>query len=519
MTMTVTAVSNFGLTDLYMSSEVSRLHDPVHYLPAEIFDKVLEFVSFPAIVTLREVCRDWDQAVSEFLETNRHAFRHLDFRNYDLDRVTPEVLHSCIQKAGGQTVSVLFACQSTKNAHFSTLRALILLHQTLAGKSFYLRLQNMKSRRSIEGTLNAELPELRGLAIDNLYFIIRQWYDYGIGDTSILNRLEELHISAHALPMLFAYIRTRCVTPLFPRLRVLRCGSDYEARRRLDVPHWLAGAIMSEDLVAFPDLLEFRIGDIPSGGGREQDLDQDCLDIVPQWMPRLQILTCRGVDLRPSRYPRREFVHRIDLRQARNLVELDLSYTKTWIMPFVSPKCEKLILRGAGFGAVDLSNSVLHGPDAVDGPVEQLETISEQFRGLHTLDLSSCGAVLTNSALIRILSLCNKDRLTTLSLQSCLRLEFGKYLTELMEQITELCPNLRWLSVSKNSSVSDADLEAVAELSGLEHLDLSGTSVTDNGLRRFYKTSSPHSIYAAGGFRQEIDVITTGCPDVKLFTK
>ncbi|KAJ8102279.1 hypothetical protein POJ06DRAFT_249254 [Lipomyces tetrasporus] len=504
-----------------LKDHASRI-DPVKYLPPEVFEKILEYVSYPLVCSLLSVSKSWYFAVSEFVDNNPATYKYLDFRRYDLDRVTPDLLLSCIHKSRGLTTSVLYPCHSTKNAHYGTLRAMIFLHETLLDKS-YLRLKNMvinqrlrlltetpstaigtTYQKALIGAATANLWSLRGLAIDNLYFVIRQWSESGINDTTALDRLEELHISAHAIPMLFAFIRTKRSEPLFPNLRILICGSDYEARRRLEVPHWLYGAPKSESLIAFPELLEFRIGGIPKGHEREQDLDQYCLDIIPTWMPKLEVLTCKGVNIRPSRYPRRDFVHRVDMRRSRNLVELDFSYTKMWIVPFIPPTCRRLVLRGAGFGAVDLSNSMLNGPDL--GPAADavsahgLEKIHEQYKGIEVLDMSSCGAVLTNNLLIGLLTLCNKDKLTTLILQSCLRLEFGKYLSELMEHIVLLCPNLRCLKLSKNSSVSDGDVAAIADLPYLEYLDLSGTSVTDNGLREFLnlKKSNLKTLVAVG---------------------
>ncbi|KAK9452021.1 uncharacterized protein V1518DRAFT_46940 [Limtongia smithiae] len=529
------------------TADRQRRLDPANYLPREIFDMILEFVTYPTVLSLTSVSRDWRNYVTEFVETNPCAYTHLDFRQYDLDLVTPEVLLRCIQKSRGMTTSVLYACHSTKNAHYGTLRAMIFLHNTLSERS-YIRLKTLMLRRQLQrlaetgdlpmpsvigtsyqsalvASQAGNLSFLTGLAIDNLYFVIRQWNESGINDTSALYRLEELHISAHALPMLFAFIRTKRKDPLLPQLRILRCTEDYEARSRLGVPHWLDGEALAPDLVAFPELQEFSIGGIPMGREREQDLDQDCLDIVPQWMPKLKILQCRGVNIRPCRYPRRrEYVHRIDMRQAKHIVELDLSYTKAWIMPFVNPNCRRLILRGAGIGAVDLSNSMLNGTDdlpnaAVAGlrlgseihiglglgprPIASLSSVQEQYQGLEMLDLSNLGAVLTNNALLGILGLCNPRRLHTLVLQSCLRLEFGKYWSELMERVVQACPGLRCLKVSKNRSVSDGDLVALAELEWLEHVDVSGTSVSDRGLRMLSRM----------GRRVRIVVADT-CPDV-----
>ncbi|KAK9311040.1 hypothetical protein V1524DRAFT_109908 [Lipomyces starkeyi] len=496
--------------------------DPENYLPPEVFEKILEYVTYPRVCSLFSISRAWNAAVSDFVNNNPATYKYLDFRKYDLDRVTPDLLLSCIHKSRGLTTSVLYPCHSTKSAHYGTLRAMIFLHETLLDKS-YLRLKNMvinqrlrflaempstpigtTYQKALVSVATANLSSLRGLAIDNLYFVIRQWSESGISDTSALDRLEELHISAHAIPMLFAFIRTKRSEPLFPNLRILICGSDYEARRRLEVPHWLYGAPKSETLVAFPELLEFRIGGIPKGSEREQDVDQYCLNIIPTWMPKLKVLTCKGVNIRPSQYPRRDFVHRIDMRRSRNLVELDFSFTKMWILPFIPPNCRRLVLRGAGFGAVDLSNSMLNGPDialaADDSTDYGLEKIHQQYKGIEVLDMSSCGSVLTNSQLIGILSLCNKNKLTTLILQSCLRLEFGNYMSELMEQIVLLCPNLRCLKLSKNKSVSDGDLAAIADLPYLEYLDVSGTSVSDNGLRELFnlKESKLATLIAAG---------------------
>ncbi|KAK9361858.1 hypothetical protein V1504DRAFT_60938 [Lipomyces starkeyi] len=496
--------------------------DPENYLPPEVFEKILEYVTYPQVCSLFSISRAWNAAVSDFVNNNPATYKYLDFRKYDLDRVTPDLLLSCIHKSRGLTTSVLYPCHSTKSAHYGTLRAMIFLHETLLDKS-YLRLKNMvinqrlrllaempstpigtTYQKALVSVATANLSSLRGLAIDNLYFVIRQWSESGISDTSALDRLEELHISAHAIPMLFAFIRTKRSEPLFPNLQILICGSDYEARRRLEVPHWLYGAPKSETLVAFPELLEFRIGGIPRGSEREQDVDQYCLNIIPTWMPKLKVLTCKGVNIRPSQYPRRDFVHRIDMRRSRNLVELDFSFTKMCILPFIPPNCRRLVLRGAGFGAVDLSNSMLNGPDvalaADDSTDYGLEKIHEQYKGIEVLDMSSCGSVLTNSQLIGILSLCNKNKLTTLILQSCLRLEFGSYMSELMEQIVLLCPNLRCLKLSKNKSVSDGDLAAIADLPYLEYLDVSGTSVSDNGLRELFnlKEAKLKTLIAAG---------------------
>ncbi|KAK9378014.1 uncharacterized protein V2V93DRAFT_144280 [Kockiozyma suomiensis] len=519
-----------------MSAEDKR-RDPLKHLPPEVFDLVLSAVSFPSVVALRLVSRAWNLAVSDFIDYNPAAYAHLDFRRYDLDRVTPQLLLRCIHNSRGMTSSVLFPCHSTKNVHYGTLRAMIFLHQTLSERSFNTLTNLLKaprlwlwadgsssssdeeeakeyrqySRSELLSTRNVELTYLTGLAIDNLYFVIRQWNDGGINNMSTLYRLQELHISAHALAMLFAFIRTKRKEPLFPNLEVLQCWSDYDARSRLNVPHWLEGDALVEEFTAFPELLEFRIGDYSSNGNitvKEQELDQDCLDVIPAWMPKLEVLSCCGVSIRPRRFPeRRDYVHRIDLRRAVNLRVLDLSYTKTWIMPFVPPSCRKLILRGAGFGAVDLSNSVLNGAD-VDAATEARQTaglpgVGSMFRGLEVLDLSGSGAVLTNSALVNILTLCDGGRLHTLELQSCLRLEFGKHWSELMEQIVESCPNLQRLNVSKNSSVGDGDLVAVGELDNLQYLDLSGTSVSDNGLRSLVQPD--------GALRT---VVVGSCPDV-----
>ncbi|KAK7203645.1 hypothetical protein BZA70DRAFT_71247 [Myxozyma melibiosi] len=529
--------------------DAEKRRDPQKCLPPEVFDLVLTAVSFPAVQSLRLVSRTWNTAVSDFVNYNPAAYAYLDFRQYDLDRVTPQLLLRYIHNSRGMTTSVLFPCHSTKNVHYSTLRAMIFLHQTLSERSYnsltnalkakkywlwtddsststsssssseeeedqtgYRRYGQQQKRTDLIGSMTAELSCLTGLAIDNLYFVIRQWNDSGINQITPLYRLQELHISAHALPMLIAFIRTKRKEPLLPNLQILQCWSDYDARSRLNVPHWLEGGALVDEFAAFPELLEFRIGDYSNNSNynttKEQEIDQDCLDIIPEWMPKLEVLSCCGVNVRPSRYPdRRDYVHRMDLRRAANLRVLDLSYTKTWIMPFVSPKCRKLILRGAGFGAVDLSNSVLNGAD-VDAATEARQTaglpgVESMYKGLEVLDLSASGAVLTNSALINILTLCDGERLQTLELQSCMRLEFGKHWSELMEQIVETCPGLRRLNVSKNSSVSDGDLVALAELGRLEEVDLSGTSVTDHGLRTLAQGD--------GRLRR---VVVGSCPDV-----
>ncbi|KAK9463078.1 uncharacterized protein V1516DRAFT_671892 [Lipomyces oligophaga] len=569
--------------------------DPLDRLPPEVYEQVLAAVSFPAILALEGVNRRWERVVRDFVEHNPAAYTHLDFRNYDLDQVTPEVLLCCLYRGHGYTSTVLFPCHSTKNAHYSTLRTMIFLQETLSEKS-YKQMSSLMIRQwwqllAAESQIKAELEHLesdqdrsdeedddgyvddsderpritvryerrrrgswdlgkavstvqsfhlaglRTLAIDNLYYILRQWTESGIRNPGTLFGLTELHISAHALPMLFAFIRTRHRGPLFPVLRVLECWSDYDARRRLDVPHWLEigpnGRDNVDDFVAFPELEEFIIGNGSiSGRDREQDLDQDCLDVIGTWMPKLRVLRCRGVNIRPARYPRRrEFVHRIDMRRSEKLVELDLSYTRTWIMPFVAPTCRRLILRGAGFGAVDLSNSVLtdgeqkeqcqeetlrleimrrsHGslsplPENLENSDEDLPSVSDMFRGLEELDLSNCGAVLTNTALLGILSLCSSSKLRKLQVQSCSQLEFGKDWSELMDQIVDRCQNLVELNVSRNSSVSDGDLVAIEELQWLEVLDLSGTSATDRGIKELVR----------GAGKRLRRVVLNACPDV-----
>ncbi|KAK9371055.1 hypothetical protein V1509DRAFT_651250 [Lipomyces kononenkoae] len=484
-----------------MKNSASRI-DPVKYLPTEVFESILEYVTYPQVYSLVSISKAWHDLVSDFINNNPATYKYLDFRKYDLDRVTPDLLLSCIHKSRGLTTSVLYPCHSTKSARDGTLRAMIFLHETLLDKS-YLRLKNMvisqrlrlltETRSTSIVTTDAErvsvtmanLSSLRGLAIDNLYFVIRQWSESGIGDTSALDRLEELHISAHAIPMLFAFIRTKRSEPLFPRLRILICGSDYEARRRLEVPHWLYGEAKSESLVAFPELLEFRIGGIPQVREREQDVDQYCLDIIPTWMPKLQVLTCKGVNVRQSQYPRRGFVNRVDLRESRNLVHMDFSFTKMWILPFVPPNCRRLILRGVQFGALDVTGRM------IDCPENASDKLHEPSGGIEILDMSNCGSM-TNDQLIGILKLCNKDKLSTLILQSCPGLEYDN---QLIEHMHRLCPNLRCLKLSKNRSVDDRALVAIARLACLEYLDVSGTTgISDNGLSEFFSHNNQTSL-------------------------
>ncbi|KAK9246176.1 hypothetical protein V1506DRAFT_189653 [Lipomyces tetrasporus] len=94
---------------------------------------------------------------------------------------------------------------------------------------------------------------------------------------------------------------------------------------------------------------------------------------------------------------------------------------------------------------------------------------------------------LTNTVLLDILRRCNAKSVRTLIAGANDSVNFsgkyGRYFGDnLIQRIVKFCPNLVHLDVSYNKSFDDSCLRELLPLTSLTHLDLSGTTVTEDGV-------------------------------------
>ncbi|KAK9489460.1 hypothetical protein V1508DRAFT_427956 [Lipomyces doorenjongii] len=88
--------------------------DPLRVLPPELFSQVADYVSYPSIMFLREVSKEWNNTISKLLSSCPECYSVLDFRSFPHGRITPNVLVQSIMKSQGRLRSILLHTSSPK---------------------------------------------------------------------------------------------------------------------------------------------------------------------------------------------------------------------------------------------------------------------------------------------------------------------------------------------------------------------------------------------------------------------
>ncbi|KAK9362415.1 hypothetical protein V1504DRAFT_324361 [Lipomyces starkeyi] len=94
--------------------ESSKTLDPLRFLPPELFSQVAIYVSYPSIIFLREVSKEWNDTISKLLSSCPECYSVLDFRSFPHGRITPNVLVQSIMKSQGTLRSILLHTSSPK---------------------------------------------------------------------------------------------------------------------------------------------------------------------------------------------------------------------------------------------------------------------------------------------------------------------------------------------------------------------------------------------------------------------
>ncbi|KAK9379062.1 uncharacterized protein V2V93DRAFT_327818 [Kockiozyma suomiensis] len=505
--------------------------DPLSRLPVELFEKILDYIPYPKSLSTKLVSRKWYTFVWDYVQGNPAAWTHFDFTDLPVERVTPEYLVACIERSGGKIKEVVLPTAAVKDEYASVLRALVLCEHMPSSQfteTFHMDGVPYVGSQAIWGPDPAYLikkaspflKNLKSLSVDDGFGAVLQDYrSFKPSTLEAFSRLEELRMSMRILPRFFEFLGSLPLTVWFKNLQVLECLLDDEHGKISDQTQvWpeMSSVFFTSNFVALPEVRVFRLGGIPFDREVLCAMDQQCLDLLIRWMPKLEIFSCRGIAVL-GRGSYGYLVRQTDFRWNRYLKEFDFSYSDTTRMPVIHPSCKKLILRESGVvprtlyymfgqpaGYAEESNGYdednvmrrIHMPSG--GPfstdlldAESNDLTSPEYENLSVLDLSGARSKIDSITVVDSLARCDEKELKELYLTRCRNLDYQSLISRdylfsdpktFANLITVLCPCLRRISVGGNATFDDSCLEYISQLADLEYLDVSYTAITNNGI-------------------------------------
>ncbi|KAK9465239.1 hypothetical protein V1512DRAFT_266264 [Lipomyces arxii] len=524
-------------TSFYIDTSFNR-NDLLKCFPVEVIDKIINHISYPALLELKLLSKSWASYIRDRIQFNPKAtFKHLDFSNWNDDLVSPEYMVSCIQRAGGSVEEISFQTCNPRQ-HFAYTRLAIILQHKVPAALDAINVKSVVLGTSVWGpdpismieSVSNLLSNLQVLSIDDSFScFLQEWNHFGSITLDIFAGLRELRISMGIMPDFIDFLGKDTTRIWFPNLEVFECRFDKNLDPMLNQKSWpdFSRPARMNTHFALPNVRRFMLGDVPQSRKVAYcPLDQQCLDLVICWMPCLDTFSCHGIAVvGTGSYS--YLVPRSDFRQNKLLKTFDFSYSNALNMPAIPCSCEQLILRSSGLvprtlayidgqehyvGQLGIGNILDLGHSGPDlSFMDSTVMVTDEYGSLSVLDVSGSDERMTSEVLCGILARCNPLLIKELSFQFCPRISFTREFicggkcrsNNVLGWILELCPMLEILRIGQNVNVVDDIMKQVVQLRKLHHLNIANTTVTDTGINYLcmapqLKTVALHGSQASG---------------------
>ncbi|KAK9458299.1 hypothetical protein V1511DRAFT_492266 [Dipodascopsis uninucleata] len=492
-----------------MESESS--FDPINYLPVELLEKLLFPIPFPEILNLKLVSRKWNKFISHYLETNSAAFRQLDFRDYDVSKLTAEYLVSCIRKSKGtvtqiavtrrnpllKQTSILDFLPDNYGSLSSILRSFIILRHRpspYVWTNIYSQIMNesglwQPDPDQLVDVVGSSLTNLTSLSLDiGLRAVLSDSRSFRQPTISTLANLQYLEIDLLCFNSLFYFIISDPVRIWFPNLQTFKALRMYDhVAGTITVSPFPGGlTLITNNLVAFPSLKELVFDACFNTNSENKSsavLDQQCLDMVLNWTPNLESLVCRGFEiLGMGSY--NYLYRRINLSKTTRLKSADFTLSTTVALPFLPASLRTLILARTYISKM---------PYVYESDMLTFEG-SDDLTGIELIPINQHRKTISSAALASADSVPGS-------------------------------PSVQML-IESIENPTDDDMPSI-DFIGLEHLDLSGTGSRLTGdiliaIISIYHAFNLKSIVLSDqnslfgtGYRNHISQLASICPDLQ----
>lgn len=125
---------------------------------------ILPYLSYPAVSTLRLICRRLNAVVRDYINNSPRAYETLDFRTTNPKRVTLNAFYRCLARSRGHTKTIIFEHQrSVYHQHGPPIDeniASLLFHS----RAYELVVSNSIADLSLRFSENSSHPELCGVS-------------------------------------------------------------------------------------------------------------------------------------------------------------------------------------------------------------------------------------------------------------------------------------------------------------------------------------------------------------------